>query len=209
MRQLFQVDPDRDRLGNAQPLPAIWPKHEAPVARTADDGSRELVNMRWGFLTRKVSKRTGKPLAHAAWNNARGDKVATNGMWRDAFLHRRCLIPATSFREGKGRNPATDYWFAIKGDEPRPLFAFAGLWRGRQFGLPDNEVEQLTHTMVTTDANDVVRPVHPTRMPVILHPADYEAWLSGSPEQALALVRPFPAARMEVVLSGCAVLRDK
>lgn len=66
----------------------------------------------------------------------------------------------------------------------------------------------LTHTMMTTTANDIVRPVHPTRMPVILDPQDYEPWLTGSPDQARALLRPFPADRMRVVREGVGILSD-
>jgi putative SOS response-associated peptidase YedK len=208
MRALFAVVPDRDHLGNAQPLLAIWPKYEAPVVRLADDGERELVQMRWGFLTAQVSQKTGKPLAPSAWNNARADKVATNGLWKESFLARRCLIPATSFREAKGRNPATDFWFALKGDTSRPLFAFAGLWRGMQPGLAEGKLHSLTHTIITTVANDIVRPVHPDRMPVILDPADFETWLHGSVDEADALLRPFPADRLHVVQQGVGLLTD-
>ena len=208
MRNLFSVDVNRDNLGNFRPLSAIWPKYDAPVVRLSDDGERELVNMSWGFLTRQVSKKTGKPIAPAAWNNARADKVATSGLWKDSFQKRRCLVPASSFREAKGRNPATDYWFALKGDVDRPPFAFAGMWRDFQPGLPDDKSNVLTHTIITTTANEVVKPVHPDRMPVIVDPADYEAWLLGSDDDALSLLRPFPSKWMQIVLQGVGMLRD-
>lgn len=209
MRQLFKVDADRDHLGNAKPQAAIWPKYEAPVVRLTDDGDREMLYMRWGFLTPKVSKTTGKPLFPSAWNNARADKVVSNGLWKQSFQERRCLVPASSFREAKGRNPATDFWFALKGDEPRPPFAFAGMWRGFQPGL-DGEIEQqLTHTIITTTANEIVKPVHADRMPVILNPENYEAWLHGSVDDALALLKPYPAEKMRVVLEGVSVREDE
>ena len=209
MRQLFDVRPGNDSLGNAQPQAAIWPKYDAPVVRLDESGARELLYMSWGFLTAQVSKKTGKPISPAAWNNARADKVATNGLWKGSFQHRRCLMPATSFREAKGRNPATDYWFALKGDEVRPPFAFAGMWRDEQPGLPDDKAHQLTHTMITTSANELVQPIHPTRMPVILDPESYEAWLHGSVDDALALLRPYPANQMQIVKEGVGILKDE
>lgn len=209
MRQLFDVPIRNDHLGNAEPLPAIWPKYDAPVVRLAEDGARELVMMKWGFLTAQTSKKTGKPISPAAWNNARDDKVATNGLWKDSFANRRCLVPASSFCEAKGRNPAIYHWFALKGDEPRPPFAFAGMWRGIQNGLPNEVAHQMTHTIITTDANELVKPIHPTRMPVILRPADYEEWLNGSTDQALALLRPFPAGDMQIVRYGEGDRADK
>ena len=208
MRQLFDVVAERDRLGNARPQPAIWPKYDAPVVRLSDEGEREMLYMSWGFLPAKTSKKTGKPIAPSAWNNARGDKVASTGLWKESFQRRRCLVPASSFREAKGRNPATDFWFALKGDEPRPPFAFAGMWRGRQPGLPDDKSSLLTHTIITTTATDIVKPVHPGRMPVILDPNNYEVWLHGSTEDALALLKPYPAEKMLVVLEGEGVRED-
>lgn len=208
-RRHFAVDPARDYLGNAEPLPAIWPKYEAPILRLGEDGTRELVSAHWGFLTPKVSAKTGKALKPDAWNNARDDKLASSGLWKDSFLNRRCLVPGTSFREAKGRNPAEDFWFALIGDEERPLFAFAGLWRRGQPGIEGEEGGWITHTMVTTTPNKLVEPVHPTRMPVILDPQDYETWLYGTPAEAAELLRPFPAEKMRVVRQGSGLLVDK
>ncbi len=194
MRNLFNVSPDRDRLGNQEPQDAVYPKYSAPVVRQSDDGLRELIAMHWGFLTPQKSKKTGKPIKPAAWNNARDDKVRSAGLWRASFEARRCLIPGSSFCEAKGRNPATYHWFALDGD--RSPFAFAGLWRD------DPLAEAPAYTMVTTTPNEVVKPIHPSRMPVILNPDNYEQWLTGTPDEAAALMRPFPADQMMVVKSG-------
>lgn len=212
MRRLFSVSVERDRTGNAEPRPAIFPKGLAPVMRLDADGERELIEMRWGFLTPQVSKKTGKPIKPAAWNNARDDKLRKSGLWRGSFEERRCLVPVTSFNETKGRQPATDYWFALTGDDPngRPLFAFAGLWRLENPDLLEEDETELRHTVVTTEANDLIRPIHAKgRMPVILDPSDYETWLKGSPEQATALIRPFPASQMRIVLRGIAEKSDR
>lgn len=204
MRNLFDLPAGQDRLGNFKPLPAIWPKYEGPVLRLDGDGRRELTMMRWGFLTPQISKKTGKPISPAAWNNARDDKLARTGLWQDSFKHRRCLIPANAFREAKGRNPATDYWFAVKGRNGAvaPPFAFAGLWREGQPGVEGEAGDWTTYTMVTTTANKLVQPVHPTRMPVILDPPNYNLWLKGETDEVLALLRPFAAGAMEIVSQG-------
>ena len=207
MRQLFAVDAARDRLGNAEPRTAIWPKYEAPVVRLSDDGERELVNMRWGFLTPKKSAKTGKPLKPEAWNNARDDKV-NSPLWREAFRSRRCLVPATAFREALGRSPAEDWWFGVVKDDQLVPFALAGLWRDGQPGVGGDESGWLTHTMMTTTANDLVRTIHPTRMPVILDEGDYQAWLNGTPDQAMALLRPFPVHRMRVIAHGVGITEE-
>ncbi len=61
MRQLFAVDAKYDQLGNAEPLPAIFPKGTAPIVALDDDRKRALWNTHWGFVLPQVSKKTGKP----------------------------------------------------------------------------------------------------------------------------------------------------
>ena len=206
MRRLFETD--RDALGNQPPLPAIFPRHDAPVARLNDKGFRELVRMHWGFLMPQVSKRTGKPILPKAINNARDDKVATSRFWRDSFEARRCLVPATAFCEAKGRKAATYFWFGLSGAEERPPFAFAGLWRRFRGNYRGELVEIETSTIVTNKPNALVAEVHPDRMPVILPPAAHETWLSGSPQDAFALVAPYPAEGMRIVRSGVGLTSD-
>ena len=157
--------------------------------------------MHWGFLMPQTGK-SGQPIMPKAVNNARDDKVRSSSFWRSSFEERRCLIPASSFCEAKGLKPATYYWFALKGEEDRPPFAFAGLWRGFRGQYRGELVEIETHTMLTTTPNAVVKPIHSDRMPVILDPGDYETWLAGSADEAERLLRPFPAERMHIVRQG-------
>ena len=211
MRQLFDVDVSRDHLGNAQPRPGIHPKGTAPVVALDDDGNRELVEMSWGFRTPQVSKRTGKPIKPAAWNNARDDKLMKSGLWKGSFAERRCLVPVSSFNETKGKKPATDYWFALAGEgDDRVPFAIAGLWRVEREDLLEPEHPRRVHTMVTTEANDLIRPIHARgRMPVILRPEDYQTWLTGSLEEATAMLKPIPSDEMRIVLQGIGEKRDE
>ncbi|GGX63444.1 DUF159 family protein [Tateyamaria omphalii] len=209
MRQLFDVPVADDHLGNAAPLPSIYPKGAAPVVRLGPDGERELVKMSWGFRTPKVSKKTGKPIKPAAWNNARDDKLHT-GLWKSSFQQRRCLVPASSFCESKGRNPATHYWFGMASDDldERPPFAFAGFWRDEYDDLAVDAQGLSTYTIITTTANELVKPVHPQRMPVILAAEEYEEWLFGSSENVGRLLKPFPSEHMRVVGQGVGMKAD-
>jgi len=208
MRQLFSVDAGHDDLGNAEPRPAIFPKGAAPIVGVSPDGNRWLKNTHWGFVLPQVSKRTGNPIQPKAVNNARGDKLRTSPFWRSSFEARRCLVPATSFCEAKGRNPATYVWFGMKGEESRPPFAFAGLWQGFRGNYGGEQKDLITSTIVTTTPNELTRQTHPDRMPVILHPDDYEAWLTASPDDAFKLVRPYPANRMVIHQSGVGLKSD-
>ncbi len=55
-----------------------------------------------------------------------------------------------------------------------------------------------TCTILTTEANELMRPIH-DRMPVILDPAGEDAWLESrsSPDGLRAVLVPFASDRME------------
>lgn len=70
--------------------------------------------------------------------------------------------------------------------------AFAGLW---ETWKDKTGVLVETCTILTTDADEIVKPVHP-RMPVILESKDYERWLDPGehkPAEVQPLLKPFPA----------------
>ena len=195
--RLFRVSDNR--AAAFEPLPAIFPGHLAPVVRRAGDGEREIALLSWGFVLPQ------KDRAAKRVTNARDEKVRTSGFWRGSFEERRCLVPVTSFAEPKGQRPAVWHWFALKGDESRPLFAFAGLWRNWKGPLKrDAEpVEMDVYAFLTTSPNEVVRPIHPTRMPVMLSRADqFDAWLEGLADEAYQLARPIAPSAMYIVSKG-------
>jgi putative SOS response-associated peptidase YedK len=163
----------------------------APVVRTAQDGVREVATMRWGFPPPPAGKRPVTNVRNLSSSYWRG--------WLDkpAF---RCLAPATSFVEYTDTQPKIAHWFAL-GPE-RPLFCFAGIWRPWTGVRGKEEGEHLLFSILTTEANDLTRPVHAAASPVILTGEDLDTWLNGSAKDALALAKPFPAERMQVVLKG-------
>lgn len=126
--------------------------------------------------------------------NARAETVADKPAWRTAFRLRRCLIPADGFYEwrqtGDGKQPhhirMTD----------GGVFAFAGIWERRE--AADGVIESCS--IIVTAANDAIRPVH-DRMPVIIAPRDYEAWLDPAlrdPGRLQHYLRAWPAGELEV-----------
>ena len=114
-------------------------------------------------------------------------------------------MPATSFAEPKDEKPATWHWFALRGDEPRPLFAFPGIWRRYRGPIRKNgeHVEQDVFSFMTTLPNDLVGTINHERMPVLLSTdAEFDTWLTGSPEAAFSLARSYPSDEMRIVQSG-------
>lgn len=181
----------RDRTGNQPPLPDIFPDQLAPVVRTAKDGVREVVTMRWGFPPPATGKR---PVT-----NVRNLNSAYWRGWLDKPEF-RCLAPATSFVEYTDTLPKVAHWFALGPD--RPLFCFAGIWRPWTGVRGKEEAEHLLFSILTTDANELTSPIHAAAMPVMLTGDDLDVWLQGTPQEARALAKPFPSERMKIVLSG-------
>ena len=195
--KLFNVG--HNRSVDIPPLPGIFPNYNAPVVRQAADGERELINMNWGFVLPQPGK------APRRVTNVRDDKAMT-GFWREAIEKRRCLVPASAFCEPDGNvKPATWNWFALKGDDPRPLFAFAGVWRRWRGPIKkDGPVVELdVYAFMTTTPNPLVATINHERMPVLLtRPEEFDRWMHGTPEAAMALAGEYPAEQMHIVQSG-------
>jgi putative SOS response-associated peptidase YedK len=195
--RLFKVSDNRAAVFH--PLPAIFPAHMAPVVRPADDGELELAVMSWGLVLPQPGK------APRRVTNVRDDKARSSSFWRESFERRRCLVPVTSFAEPREITPATWHWFASTGEEDRPAFAFAGVWR-RWVGPikkdgPSIEID--TYSFMTTTPNALVSTINHERMPVMLTSgADRERWLHGTPAEALSLARPYPPEQMRIVREG-------
>jgi putative SOS response-associated peptidase YedK len=168
----------------------------APVVRNSD-GGRELIQMRWGF----------PPPPKVGNHPVMNVRNVGSPFWR-AWLkpEYRCLIPMTSFSEYADTQPRkTPVWFARS--EDRPLMAFAGIWRPwkgvRGTEADPVEGEHLLYSFLTCDPNNIVKPIHPKAMPVILTtPEEYETWLNAPTEEALKLQRPLPDDMLEIVAEG-------
>jgi putative SOS response-associated peptidase YedK len=167
------------------------PSQSLPVCRASAGGDRELAALRWGlvpFWARDAS-------IGARMINARAETVAQKPAFRAAFARRRCIVPMSGFyewrRDGSRKVP---YFIRPLNSE---LFAAAGLferWPGRDGAEP---IESFT--IITTGANELMRALH-DRMPVLLQPAAFEAWLSPENRDVAALEHllvPCPAEEMQ------------
>lgn len=177
---------------NLQPRYNIAPTQEAAVVRRTAEGQRELAFLRWGLIPAWSRDGASRP----PLINARADSLGDRPAFREAFRRRRCLVPADGFYEWRqGSKDKQPYRITLKEGGG---FAFAGLWERREAAGGEPPVESFT--IVTTAANDLLRPLH-ERMPVILEEGDYEAWLDVDgtpPERAQRALRPFPDARLAV-----------
>ncbi|MGH8442785.1 MAG: SOS response-associated peptidase [Nevskiaceae bacterium] len=168
--------------------PKIAPTDRAPIVIQQPGTPPQLIHARWGFIPHWWSK---KELPRTAFN-ARSEEAAGKPMWRDALRATRCLIPATSWFEWQhlhgAKIPHSLAPQAGPGAEVRG-FMLAGLW---SLWRPQRDAEPFaTCAMLTTNASPEVERVH-DRMPVVLAPGAWRAWLDPAmqdPAAALALLR--------------------
>jgi putative SOS response-associated peptidase YedK len=135
--------------------------------------------------------------------NARVETVDTSGIYKHSLATERCLVIAGWFYEwDRKTTPRQPYLFRLKSNE---LFAFAGLYN--DWKNPETGEVIRSFTIITTEANSVVSPVH-DRMPVILPKELEDDWLNPDiveVEQVLKLIQPRPASEMEAFKVGLAV----
>lgn len=193
----FAQRTDAKRLARefkVEEVPEVKPRYN--IAPTQDilsirqaEGEREAVFLKWGLIPSWAKYAS----IGAKLINARAETVTEKPSFREAFKRRRCIIPTDGFyewqRTGGRKRP---YFFRMKDERP---FGFAGLWE-RWEGSGSRAINSCA--ILTTEANEVLRPVH-DRMPVILHPDDYELWLGADVREhdlVKEMLRPYPADEM-------------
>lgn len=169
----------------------IAPGRDVPVIRmaagAAANGEREGVMMRWGLIPPFLKGASPK----YSTINARIETMETSPAYRDPWRNgQRCIVPADGFYEwhqpvGRPKQP----WFI--GLANKEVIPFAALWdRSKR---ADGVVIE-SFTIVTLPANDFMAKIdnEEKRMPAILRLDDVETWLTGTSEQARAVLTQYP-----------------
>lgn len=164
----------------------VAPTHDSPIARVNREGARELVPAKWGF----VPFWADDPAIGSRMINARAEGLADKPAFRAAWKARRCLVPVSGFYEWQARpgRKTKQPWYFFPAD--RGILCFAGLWERWSRG-PGPALD--TFTIITTGANPYMRRFH-DRMPVILQPEQFDAWLDPrtDPAALTAMLAPAP-----------------
>ncbi|MDO8533219.1 MAG: SOS response-associated peptidase [Xanthobacteraceae bacterium] len=175
---------------NFPPRYNVAPTQPVPIVRLVA-GKRRFALVHWGLIPSWVKD----PREFALLINARIEGLTDKPSFRAAVKRRRCLVPADGFYEwqkaGKAKRP-----FFIRPRAGGPI-AFAGLWEtwaDRDGGEID------TMAIVTCAANKTLAPIH-DRMPAIVAPKNFDAWLDAEKVEAktaIALLGPAPDDLLEV-----------
>lgn len=176
----------------------IAPTQQVAIIRADANQQNRLNLVHWGLIPSWAKdKSVGNHMI-----NARAETVLEMPAFRHAIRYRRCLIPASAFyewrKEGDKKIPL---YIRLKDGSP---MAFAGLWES--WKSPEGETIE-SCSIITTAANKFMEPIH-VRMPVILHPQEYEHWLDrelNDPAKLQSLYQPYPADTMEAYEVSTAV----
>jgi putative SOS response-associated peptidase YedK len=173
VRLTFQVDVV-NLFREWRPTYNITPNYNAgteqPIVVRGGHGERELRLARWWF----IPEHWPKPLkALPTTFNARAEELEQKPIFRQALHTRRCLVPASGWREFQGKpGEKQAYHFQLS----EPLFAFAGLWSTYQ--SPEGELVD-SYAIITTEPSETAAQIH-DRMPLVLSPASYATWLDSA-----------------------------
>lgn len=137
-----------------------------------DGGIRRVAPHHWGL----VPVWAKDPSIGSRMINARSEGLSDKNAFKHAYKKRRCIVPVDGFYEWKktpGQKAKQPYFIHRPDEEP---LAFAGLWE--EWKGPDRDgTERLrSATIITTEANETMAPVH-DRMPVVLPPTAWDDWL--------------------------------
>ncbi len=133
--------------------------------------------------------------------NARSETVASKPSFRHAWAKRQfCLIPADAFFEPNYESGHAVRWKIA--DESEQPVAMAGIWEWRAHGPDDNPLISFSMLTINADEHPVMRRFHKPgdekRMPIILLPEQYQAWLHADLKDAPKFFNQYPAQQLHV-----------
>jgi putative SOS response-associated peptidase YedK len=198
--ELPRLEPD----WNVAPTKEVYAVVERPPSGEQESPpERQLRVLSWGLVPfwAKDPKVGNKMI------NARMETVAEKPAYRRAFEKRRAILPADGYFEWyptdeltKAGKPRKQPYFIRPADGG--VLAMAGLyeiWRDPDKAEDDPNRFMWTCTVLTTSAEDSLGQIH-DRMPLMLSPDRYDAWLDprqNSKDDLLALLEPAAPGRLE------------
>jgi putative SOS response-associated peptidase YedK len=172
---------DDDR---GEPSQSLW-----VIRRNPETGEHSIDRLAWGLIPSGFEEPPERP-----FRVARAETVASLPAFRQAYAKRRAIMPvddAFEWRATKGPAPGQPFGIAMKDGSSYGVASIWENWRD-----PRSRQWIRTFAILTIGANELISEIH-DRMPVILHPSEYERWLGGEPDPD-DLLQQYPAELMVV-----------
>jgi putative SOS response-associated peptidase YedK len=154
----------------------VSPTQTVPIIIMGEEGRPTLVEARWGFIPSFWKK----PFPPTLTTNVRSETAAIKPMWKHAWRHYRCLIPASGWYE----------WFVLEDGSAKPPkvphhirrhdgkhILFAGVWS--IFKATPDSAGLPTCAIATIPSPPSIAKIH-ARTPVVLQPEFWRDWIDPS-----------------------------
>lgn len=152
-----------------------------PQEVVTNEAPDEIDRYHWGFIPSWADEPADGII------NARSETADEKTVFRDAWESRPCLVLSSGFYEWQTQNGGSKRPYRVFRDDSA-AFAMAGLWD--TWDGEDGPVQCVT--ILTTEPNEVMKPIH-DRMPVVLTDDAESEWLEAGPEEREELCQPYPA----------------
>lgn len=175
LARLFETAPPSPDVAEHAPDYNVAPTTRVLGVAVDREGVRRLGRFHWGLVPSWAKDASGS----ARLINARSESIFDKPSFRQLVPHRRCLVPMDGFYEWRtvhetppaARAPKEPVYVTRR--DGRPL-AVAGIWSSWRADTTSPWLH--TCCLITTAANETIAGVH-DRMPVIVEPSDWAAWL--------------------------------
>jgi len=193
---------------NVAPTKEVYAVVERPPSRESGQDAteppqRQLRVLTWGL----VPSWAKDPSIGNRMINARMETVAEKPAYRKAFATRRALLPAdgyfewypTSRTNAKGKPVKQPFFIRPKDGSVLAMAGLYEIWRDPTRADDDPQRFRWTCTVLTTSAEDDLGRIH-DRMPLLVEPERYSAWLDPAqddPDGLRGLLVPAAPGRLE------------
>jgi putative SOS response-associated peptidase YedK len=158
----------------------VAPTDAVPIVRHSSRTPSSVLSVaRWGLVPAWSRDASGA----ARMINARAETVATSSAFARSFATRRCLVPAEGWYEWVRTGGSKQPYFMTRTDGE--VLAFGGIWTA----WTTKGVRSLTFSVVTLPATGELSAIH-DRMPLVVEPSQWSAWLNEP--DATGLLAPPP-----------------
>lgn len=186
--------------------PAMYPRAQGPFIRNARGGEgddRELVVGQWALIP-WFAKAAKLPYST---NNARAEGLESTASYKQPWARgQRCIIPALDFDEPCWESGKNEWW-RFRRVDGKP-WGLAGLWNTWVDKATGEVHESYTMLTINADQHPLMRRMHKPdpklgpdqqdkRSVIPIEARDVDAWLTGTVQEARALLQLAPVDLFE------------